>query len=133
MEKDDHQALVSRTPETAPFWAAAEEGRLVLPRCDDCGRYHWFPRAQCPHCRKAAISWVVARGSGTVHSFTHMRKAAEPHVAAIVTLDEGVSMLTRIVDASPDDVRIGQKVRARFADVGGVKNACVFAPWDDGG
>ena len=37
--------------ETQPFWDGAKAGKLLLPKCLDCGQYHFFPRALCPHCR----------------------------------------------------------------------------------
>ena len=38
-------------PYTAvPFWEGAKEGKLMLPRCEDCNRAHWYPRIICPFC-----------------------------------------------------------------------------------
>ena len=48
--------------EAAPFFAAARDGRFVLPWCDDCGRTHWYPRAVCPHCFSVRLSWRPASG-----------------------------------------------------------------------
>ena len=38
---------------TGPYWEAARTERLVMPRCDDCGRYHFYPRTLCPQCSSA--------------------------------------------------------------------------------
>ena len=45
-------------PDDAPFWEAAAEGRLVLPRCRACGTYVWYPRTFCPDCRTFGVDWV---------------------------------------------------------------------------
>ena len=61
---------------------------------------------------------------GTVYTFTvtHQNQAPGfrdelPYVLAYVELDEGVRMLTNIVDCAPDAVRIGMPVEVVFEDV----------------
>ena len=107
--------------ETEPFWAAADEGRLVLPRCDACDTVIWYPRRFCPVCHTSAVSWFDASGRGTVYSFTIVRKGqgkwadVAPYVIAYVELDEGPRVLTNIVGTDPAEVRIGLPVVADFA------------------
>lgn len=103
--------------ESAPFWRAIHEGRFVLPTCQDCGRSHFYPRAVCPHCRSLAVTYAPASGLGSIYSYTVHRQPAAPefasevpYVVALVTLDEGPRMLTRIVGQSPEAVAIGQRV-----------------------
>jgi uncharacterized OB-fold protein len=95
------------------FWDAATQGRLVIKSCLDCGKSYWYPRALCPACLSANTQWKQASGKGTIYSCTTMRLAA-PYVVAMVTLDEGVTMLTNIVDAEPDAVRVGARVNVDF-------------------
>jgi uncharacterized protein len=108
------------TEDDQPFWAAAAEGRLVLPRCRGCETYIWYPRAICPDCHSTDVEWVAASGRGTVYSFTVNARAfgawAEhaPYVIAYVELAEGPRVLTNIVGVDPDQVRIGLAVRAVF-------------------
>jgi uncharacterized OB-fold protein len=40
-----------------------------------------------------------------------------PYVIAIVRLDEGVEMLTNLIDVEPEQVTIGARVRVAFVDV----------------
>ncbi len=109
-----------RTLETEPFWAAAAEGRLVLPRCDSCQAVVWYPRRFCPVCHRFGVSWFDATGHGTVYSFTVVRqaggdwKAVVPYVIAYVELDEGPRVLTNLVDVDPDAVRVGDEVTVAF-------------------
>ena len=106
--------------ETEPFWEAAAEGRLVLPRCDRCDTVIWYPRRFCPVCHSTAVSWFEASGRGTIYSCTVVRKArgpwaeAVPYVIAHVELEEGPRVLTNIVDAAPDDVAVGMPVTVTF-------------------
>ncbi len=104
------------TVENAPFWNAAQQGRLVVPTCGACGKAHWYPRAICPFCGAETIDWRAASGVGTIHSFSVMRRAKEPYAIAYVTLAEGPSMLTNIVDCDFDALRIGQAVRVVFGE-----------------
>lgn len=108
-------------PESAPYWAALREGRLILKRCRDCGRHHFYPRALCPNCHSDALEWSDARGTGSVYSYTVARrpagpafKADVPYVVAVVELDEGARMMTNIVTDDVESVRIGQRVAIHF-------------------
>lgn len=111
-------------PGTKPFWDAAREHRLSIPLCEDCGKHHFYPRELCPHCHSDKLRWADASGGGEVYSYTIARKPAGPvfaedvpYVIAMITLDEGPRMLTNIITADVDSVRIGDRVRVRFDDV----------------
>jgi uncharacterized OB-fold protein len=99
--------------ETQPFWTAAREGRFVVPTCTACGKAHWYPRAICPFCG-GGVQWRDASGKATVYTFSVMRRAKEPYAIAYVTLAEGPTMLTNIVDCDFDALRIGQPVKIAF-------------------
>jgi uncharacterized protein len=108
------------TLETEPFWTAAAEGRLLLPRCDRCGTVVWYPRRFCPECRGTAMSWFEASGRGRVYSFTVVRKASGewsqvvPYVIAYVELEEGPRILTNVVGPGAESVTIGASVEVVF-------------------
>ena len=110
-------------PESAPYWAATVEGRLVVQRCTSCGHHQLYARAHCLVCR-ADVEWVDASGDGVVYSFTVIRQNMSrsfrhllPYVVALVDLAEGPRLMTNIVGCPPEDVRIGSKVRVRFEPV----------------
>ena len=106
--------------ETKPFWDATAEGRLVLPRCVQCGATLWYPKGFCPLCASSSIEWIAASGRGTVYSFSVTRKGAgvwaehSPYVIAYVELDEGPRLLTNIVGSDAGDVHIGMTVEVVF-------------------
>lgn len=97
-------------PETEPFWAAAREGKFLIRACTDCGKAHWYPRAICPHCFSDKTEWQEASGRGTIYSVSVMKRAPEVYAVAYVTLEEGPTMMTNIVDCDFDNVAIGQAV-----------------------
>jgi uncharacterized OB-fold protein len=113
-DKETPQAPLSH-PENQPFWQAAEEGRFIVRKCAACGRVHWYPRAICPFCFSDKTEWMRASGRGTIYSYSVMRRADEPYAIAYVTLEEGPSMLTNIVDCDFDALKIGQRVQLVFA------------------
>ncbi|WHO82730.1 Zn-ribbon domain-containing OB-fold protein [Rhizobium leguminosarum] len=96
------------------FWQAAGAGRFILPKCTDCGKVHWYPRAVCPFCLSSEIGWQESRGLGHVYASTLFRKTDAPYVIAYVELDEGPRMLTKIVSADLAPVYIGQRVEVHF-------------------
>ena len=108
------------SPEAAPFWAAAAEGRLVLPRCDACATVIWYPRSWCPACGSDTVTWTELSGRGTVYAVTVLRRGmgpwadAAPFAVAYVELEEGPRLLTNVVTDRPDGVRIGDAVVATF-------------------
>lgn len=114
--------------ESEPYWAAAKQGRLLLKKCSDCGELHFYPRAICPSCLSGNTEWVAASGRGTVYSYSIMRRAAAPYAIAYVTLDEGVTMMTNIVDCDPGAIAIGQAVEVTFRATEGGHALPVFRP-----
>ena len=114
--------------ETQPFWDAAGDGRFVLPRCSQCGKTHWFPRAVCPFCFGVVDQWFEAAGRGTIYTLSVMVRAEIPYAIAYVTLDEGPTMLTNIVDCELDTLAIGQRVKLVFKPSEGGPPVPMFTP-----
>ena len=100
--------------ETQAFWDAARQGTLLVKHCTACGETHWYPRALCPFCGSDRTEWKAASGRGTIYSYSVFRRAPIPYAIAYVTLAEGPTMMTNIVDADLDAIRIGQAVRVTF-------------------
>ena len=63
---------------TAPFWAAAQEGRLSIQHCEDCDNAVFYPRALCPHCWSERLVWKDASGRGRLKSFSVVHKPGHP-------------------------------------------------------
>jgi uncharacterized OB-fold protein len=105
-------------PESQPFFDAAREGRLLIKRCADCGERHYYPRAVCPFCASPRTEWLEAAGRGSVYSYSVMRRTERPYAIAYVTLEEGVTLLTNLVDCDFDRLAIGMPVRVVFRPKG---------------
>jgi uncharacterized OB-fold protein len=99
---------------TEAYWEGARNGTLLLRHCTSCNRVHHYPRSLCPHCFSDKLDWRQASGKGKVYTYSVMRRAPEPYVIAYVTLDEGVSIMTNIVDCDFDKVKIDMPVRVVF-------------------
>jgi hypothetical protein len=111
---------------TKPFWEAAKRHELVLQRCRRCHEHQWFPRPWCLHCGGRELDWAPVSGRGTVYSFTIIRQvvgnspafqADLPFPIGLIELEEGPRMYATLVNCSPDEVQIGQRVRVVFDDV----------------
>jgi len=93
--------------DTQPFWDAAVERRLVVPRCSGCGKWIWQPKPVCPACHTADPVWTEVTGGGRVASWTVIHPPVlpafadtVPFVILLVELDEGVRMVGQLVDES---------------------------------
>jgi hypothetical protein len=97
-------------PETEPFWEAAKQGKFLLPHCVDTGKAFWYPRQVSPF-TMGKVEWKESKGLGTIYSVSVMKRAPEIYAIAYVTLDEGCTMMTNIVDCDFDTVAIGDRVQ----------------------
>jgi len=114
--------------ETERYWAGAREGVLLLKKCKACDVTHFYPRAVCPHCLSGDTEWYAASGKGRIYTFSVMRRVATPFAIAYVTLDEGVTMMTNIVECDLDGIAIGQQVEVTFRKTEGGHALPVFRP-----
>lgn len=115
--------IPNRGTHTVPFWEGAKQGRLMLPRCRDCNRVHWYPRHICPMCHSMNLEWFEASGRGNVHTFAVQHMAfgpwakEAPYVTAYIDLKEGDRMLTVLLGVDPlkpEEIRIGAEVAVEF-------------------
>jgi uncharacterized protein len=105
-----------RTRESAPFFDALIEGRLVLQACGDCGRLRAPIAPVCPYCGGRRFEWRDCSGSGTVHSWVRYRRGYLPEFEPLmpydvlcVALDEGPRIFGRLAQDGVEP-RIGMAV-----------------------
>lgn len=116
----------------AQYRQALDQGRFQIQHCDACDRAVFYPRMLCPHCGAAALSWQTPDGRGTVYSTTVVRRKPEAggdYNVALVDLDEGARLMSRIVGMPADRVRIGLRVRASVSREG-ERALVVFGPME---
>ena len=129
-------------PPTRPFWEAAARHELLLPRCDACGRWVWYPDGACRRCGGGAHTWTAVSGRGRLFSWSIVHRAFIPQLAdlvpfvtGLVSIDEdcAVRLATFVVDCPHDRLRIDMPVAVTFrtlafAGVEGAMIAPMFAP-----
>ena len=113
MAESKNDAAIADTA-LEPYWAAARAGRLLLKRCTACAKVHYYPRPLCPFCMSAETEWLEASGAGTVYSWSVERRATPPYAIAFVSLPEGPTILSNLVDCDLDTIAIGQAVTLVF-------------------
>jgi uncharacterized OB-fold protein len=119
----------SLNPGDKEYFDAAADGKLMIKKCGACGEHHYYPRSLCPFCFSDKVSWVQAKGTGTIYTYSVTRRGTPvPYAIAYVTLDEGPKMITNIVDCDLDSVKIGQKVKVVFKKTEGGFSMPMFAP-----
>jgi uncharacterized protein len=108
--------------------AELNRGRFFIQRCLGCKASIYFPREVCPQCASDQLEFVAPSGNGTVYAVTTVRRkvdAGGDYNVSLVDLDEGVRLMSRVDNLSPNDVKIGQRVKARIHIADG-KGVVVF-------
>lgn len=109
------------------YWDGARDGRLLLQRCLRCSKYQYPPDVACVHCQSVEIEPSEVSGRGQIWSYVVVGRvfhegfsAAVPYVVGLIELEEqdGLRLLTNVVDVSPDAVRVGMAVEVTFEDHG---------------
>lgn len=103
---------------TSPFGIYVEhcrKGELAYQVCADDGKAVFFPRIVAPGTGSPNLEWRVSKGLGAVYATTvvHARDKP-PHNVALIDLDEGFRMMSRVEDVDPMQVRIGMRVKVRM-------------------
>lgn len=122
--KEYKKPLPEINPWSIAFWDGAKQHRLLIQECKDCGEKIFYPRKMCPQCWSQRLSWAEASGRGKIFSYSVTLTGVEekfvedlPFVLALVDLEEGVRMMTNIVNCPPENVSIGMDVEVVFEDV----------------
>ncbi|QCR32113.1 Zn-ribbon domain-containing OB-fold protein [Lysinibacillus sp. SGAir0095] len=114
-------------PEHKEYWEAAEQGKLLIKKCDTCSQCHYYPREICPYCQSSQTSWMEANGKGSIYTYSVMRHGT-PYAIAFVELEEGPRLMTNIVDCDLDTVHINQRVKVVFKQSGAEDNPGPYIP-----
>lgn len=109
------------------YFEGTADGELRIRRCESCGARFRFAYAWCPECWSQDLAFNVASGRGKVETFSIIHQAPYeafedrlPYVIALIELDEGVRMMSNIVNCPPDEVHIGMSVSVVFEQRGPV-------------
>jgi len=96
------------------FFAFLESGRFMIQRSRESGCCFFYPRVAEPGTGSTDLEWVEACGRGTVYATTVIRqKPPTPsYNFALIDLEEGPRLTSRVDGIDPQEVRIGMSVRA---------------------
>ena len=108
----------------AEFWAALREGELRVQQCASCGAFRHPPRPVCARCGSAERGWQAVSGAGAVWSFTVVHAPTlpafadrTPYGAVVVRLDEGVFLVSNLVDCPIEELAVGARVELTLTRV----------------
>ena len=111
-------------PENKPFFDGLKKHEMHIQRCKDCHDFYFYPRTQCPYCLSENTEWVKVSGKGKVYSFTICVRPGNPAFAAdtpynvsIIELDEGVRMMSQVVECKNEDIKCDMPVEVVYKDV----------------
>lgn len=121
------------TPTTEPYWEATRAHKFLLQWCTDCNKAVFFPREVCPACLGDSLEWRESPGRGQVYTYTVEYRPQNPNMpapytVALVELEEGVRLMTNVVDCDPESVTVGMPVQLAWEPLSDGRNLPLFAP-----
>ncbi|MGD9812180.1 MAG: Zn-ribbon domain-containing OB-fold protein [Sphingobium sp.] len=120
---------------TQPFWDATREKRFLVQYDKVAQAYQFHPRATSIYTGKASnLEWREVSGMGKVFDYTFVRRARppfrehEPFWLAMVTLDEGVNVMSNIVNCPVEQMKTGLHVKPFWTPLSDGRNLLLFEP-----
>jgi uncharacterized OB-fold protein len=113
--------LPLETNDARGYWDGCRSEKLLVQRCQACGQVQFYPRSICTTCGSQELELIESSGRGVVFTFSVCHRPATPayadrlpYVVALVDIEEGVRLMTNILDCDVDQVRIGMNVEVCF-------------------
>lgn len=112
----------SISQDTSFFWESAARSELLIQKCSSCGTLRHPPRPGCAACGSLEWETIQSSGLGTVYSYVIYHHPPlpgfePPFAVGLIELEEGVRMLSNIVDMPLDEITIGMPVEVTFVAV----------------
>jgi uncharacterized protein len=148
--REDQELLVMEGRIKVPYrWFAGEvgtryleslrdDGRFLGTRCPKCDKVYHVPRRNCPECFEECSQWVELGSSGTLESYTVVRKHHPqlsvlplPYGYGIIKLEGAdTGSLHLLSEFDEKDLEVGARVEAVFSDVreGNILDVRYFRP-----
>jgi len=106
------------------FYEYCKKHELRFQRCTGCGTWRHVPRDMCAKCGSFNWEWAQSSGKGTLFSWTTVMQPMLPQFAdrvpyspVVIEMDEGVRILSELVDVPNEELRLGLPVEVAFDDV----------------
>ena len=96
------------------------QGRFMIQRSRVSGRSFFYPRGAEPGTGCTDLEWYAPSGLGTVYAVTVIapRPPTASYNVALIDLDEGARMMSRVDGIPAEQVKIGQRVKAKVIQEG---------------
>ncbi len=124
-KKVPEKPVPAPSSDSLEFFEGAKQGRLMIQRCEACGKHRFVARRRCDGCGSPRSAWVRASGRARlvsyarVHQKFHPAFAAEtPYPIATVELEEGPRLLTGLVGLSGKTLQAGMALEVVFEPAG---------------
>ncbi|MCI9076720.1 MAG: hypothetical protein HFH10_13200 [Dorea sp.] len=112
--------------DTKGFWEGCKEHKLLIQKCDCCGRLRWPAAYICPECLSEKFSYKEMAQEATLYSYITVRKPFHPSVeeklpyyVIDVELEGGIRMISNLVGAEGKLPKCGDRLRLKWEDYGG--------------
>jgi len=106
------------------FYEYCKKHELRFQRCTDCGIWRHVPRDMCAKCGSFNWEWAKSSGKGKLFSWTTVMQPMLPQFAdripyspVVIEMDEGVRILSELVDIPNEELRLDLPVEVVFDDV----------------
>jgi hypothetical protein len=121
---------------TQPFWDATKEQKFLVQWCAACEAPIFYPREVCPKCLSSErLEWRESAGKGSVYAFSVQHRPANPTMAdrvpytvALVELEDGIRLMSNVINCAPDDVSVGMPVAVTWEPLSDGRNLPQFQP-----
>ncbi|MBW2687836.1 MAG: OB-fold domain-containing protein [Deltaproteobacteria bacterium] len=103
-------------------WCKKED--LHFQKCTSCDTFRHVPREMCAECNSFEWEWARSTGRGTVYTWVVVNRALHPafsrdapYADVVVEMEEGVRLLSTVVDCPPEELEIGMPVQLTYDPV----------------
>ncbi len=104
------------------YWQGLRDGKLLIQQCKQCGELRHPPQPMCEHCQSLEWGTLESTGKGTVYTYTVMHYPEippfdYPNAIILVDLEEGVRIVSQLLETTSDAVHIGMPVEMTIQHV----------------
>ena len=109
---------------TREFYSFCRSGELRFQKCSGCAKWRHVPRLMCAQCGSWEWEWARSSGKGKLFTWTVVERPMHPgfvddipYAPAMIELDEGVRMISWVIDCPPDQLVRGMPVEVVFQQI----------------
>ena len=103
------------------FYGRCQKEDLHFQKCTSCNTYRHVPREMCAECNSFEWVWAPSTGRGTVYTWVVVNRALhpaffkdQPYADVVVEMEEGVRLMSTVVDCPPEELEIGMPVEVTY-------------------